>query len=224
MISSIRLLERKIVNREDIFMMKIGILILCFAVLSTAGSFKDKRDGQIYKTVKIGNQVWMAQNLNYSMRESTCYDLSNANCRTYGRLYTWNAAQFACPNGWHLPDTTEWIDLFNFAGGYMVAGKKLKSKRLWQKHFDGSRNNGDDSYGFSALPGGQVTNSGTFFGLGFINGFWTSSRYLLKVNYQTLGTQYYDYVCVATFTGDVASKCSYCREWEHYFSVRCVKD
>ena len=114
-------------------MMKIGILILCFAVLSTAGSFKDKRDGQIYKTVKIGNQVWMAQNLNYSMRESTCYDLSNANCRTYGRLYTWNAAQFACPNGWHLPDTTEWIDLFNFAGGYMVAGKKLKSKRLWHK-------------------------------------------------------------------------------------------
>ena len=52
MISLIRLLERNIVNREDIFMMKIGILILCFAVLSIAGSFKDKRDGQIYKTVK----------------------------------------------------------------------------------------------------------------------------------------------------------------------------
>jgi uncharacterized protein (TIGR02145 family) len=150
-ISLIRLLERKIVNREDIFMMKIGILILCFAVLSTAGSFKDKRDGQIYKTVKIGNQVWMAQNLNYAVDNgygSWCYDNEYRNCKKYGRLYTYYTAMNACPSGWHLPSVSEWETLFAYVGGLQTAGYVLRSKN--ERYYAG-----EDRYKFNVLLAGS---------------------------------------------------------------------
>lgn len=103
--------------------------------------FVDNRDGTKYKTAKIGSFVWMTENLNYEIDNSWCF-----NCEKYGRLYDWETAMKACPNGWHLPSNEEWDDLILNAGDD-VAGKKLKSAEPnW---------NGTDDFGFSALPGGH---------------------------------------------------------------------
>jgi len=113
----------------------------------------DVRDGQTYKAVKIGDQWWIAQNLNYEMGGSWCGggrgDLINGgDCSKYGRIYSWVAAVAACPEGWHLPDTTEWKKLFGAVGGIDIAAKILKSQTGW------SNGDGTDAYGFSALPAG----------------------------------------------------------------------
>ena len=116
---------------------------------TTAESYNDKE----YKTVKIGAQVWMAENLNISADGSYCYDDDPDNCNKYGRLYTWNAAQMICPNGWHLPSSNDWKsleqadiagDAFNVqtAGFRNSKGKyELLGKRddLWSSDAEGDK-------------------------------------------------------------------------------------
>ena len=178
----------------------------------------DDRDGQVYKTVKIGDQVWMAENLNYKVDSSFCYNDSLEYCEKYGRLYKWAAAvdkseeecgygnvcrlsgkvRGVCPEGWHLPDTTEWITLFTGVGGQFVgagvqwtAGNILKSQTGWNNDGNGTddddnmnelmsqmgwNGNGDgsDAYGFSAIPSGY-RNSYGFFGNNS-SYFWSASE------------------------------------------------
>jgi uncharacterized protein (TIGR02145 family) len=128
--------------------------------------FCDTRDGKTYKYVKIGEQVWMAENLKYYKRfpeAGTCpYSKlvtftaedgrsykGEAICDEYGygRLYTKNAANNSCPEGWRLPTFGEWKILIDFVGGEKIAGKHLKAKSGWAN--DG---NGLDTYGFEAMP------------------------------------------------------------------------
>jgi uncharacterized protein (TIGR02145 family) len=119
-------------------------------------------DGELYKFAKIGDFLWMAENLNYNTGDSLnslCYDNDYSNCEKYGRLYDWDAAMKVCPDGWHLPTASEWDDLIRIAGGD-EAGSKLKAKTGWDD-FEDWRNfimnasgNGTDDFGFSALPGG----------------------------------------------------------------------
>jgi len=113
-----------------------------------------------YKTKQIGNQTWMAENLNYNVEGSreVKYDvksgyiystLSNAeieaNNAKYGRLYDWETAMKVCPSGWHLPSADEWQELVDFAGGIDVAGKRLKAKSGWND-YKGKSGNGTEVF------------------------------------------------------------------------------
>lgn len=118
------------------------------------GSFVDSRDGRVYATIEIGDQEWMAENLNYKLDSSFCYNDSSEYCERNGRLYNWDAALLSCPEGWHLPDTTEWKKLFVAVGGVSIAGKMLKCiKECYEELGYGSyQGYGTDAYGFSAKP------------------------------------------------------------------------
>jgi len=118
----------------------------------TATTFTDKRDGKVYKIVKIGRQTWFAENLNYDTARSVCYDNKAENCAKYGRLYNWETALKACPAGTHLPTDDEWKTLVDYSGVRKKAGTKLKSSTGWNSYKDVPT--GTDEYGFSALPGG----------------------------------------------------------------------
>ena len=214
------------------------------------GTLTDERDGQTYKTVTIGTQIWMAENLNYaytgvpykytykdssytSDSTSWCYGDSLANCTKYGRLYTWAAAMDSvgswstngkgcgygqtgsptypvrgiCPEGWHLPDTTEWHTLFTAVGGKSTAGKMLKSTSGWN-----SSGNGTDAYAFSALPAGDRGSSGFFYYEGYGADFWSSTE----------DGSDYAYYMYLLYNNDNAFLNS---TYKNYgFSVRCLKD
>ncbi|GBU25384.1 hypothetical protein R83H12_02027 [Fibrobacteria bacterium R8-3-H12] len=114
-------------------------------------SFTDPRDGKVYKTVKIGEQIWMAENLNYECKESLCYDKDPANAEKYGRYYNWKTAMKVCPPGWHLPSTFEWLDLIKATGDDVEENILLKAKLGWES---GGGGGGYDVYEFAALPGG----------------------------------------------------------------------
>lgn len=172
----------------------------------TVGTFVDSRDGQTYRTVTIGAQTWMAENLNYNRAHDYCFDMQEKNCVKYGRLYTWSSANLSCPNGWHLPSKVEWEDLCNFVGGKSSAGKELKST-------SGCWNNirGTDAFGFSALPAGRKDDT-----WGYCNEckgafFWTSTSISDKCYVAELADLYNDV---------------FFDKFESYFeaSVRCIKD
>ena len=135
---------------------------------------------QDYKTVQIGEQIWMAENLNCDVNGSKCYDNDPAYCVKYGRLYDWETAKTVCPSGWHLPGQAEWTMLADYVGGASTAGAKLKATSGWK-----NSGNGTDDYGFSALPGGKnythgdlrPGERGIFTGAGEDGYWWSAIEY-----------------------------------------------
>ena len=166
----------------------------------------DSRDGKVYRTIKIGNQVWMAENLNFKIDSSYCYNDSSKYCKKYGRLYSWAAAKRACPEGWHLPTIDEFETLFAAVGGQSTAGKKLKSASGWKK--DG---NGTDDYSFTALPAGGRSTNESFYGGDGGAYFWSSTEYGKNRSY---------YIFL-NYQDDEANEVDYYRD--DGMSVRCVK-
>ena len=171
------------------------------------GILKDSRDGQTYKTVQIGDQVWMAENLNYETEGSYCYDDVKSNCAKYGRLYIWEAATSACPSGWHLPSQGEFETLLEFVGGEDVAGTKLKFVSGWREN-----GNGEDAFGFSALPAGGRGVNGNYDGEGYGAFFWSSTELSSSGGAWGLYLDYdYGHVYLDRYINPG-------------FSVRCLKD
>ena len=143
----------------------------------------DSRDTEEYETVQIGNQCWMAENLRYTGNGCTDKTWNDASphdaCRSHSTdwgeevLYQWGAAmngstnegaQGLCPDGWHVPTDEEWTILTDYVGS--SPGTKLKSSEYW---------NGDDNFGFNALPAGYRNNSGSLNDVGSNGYWWTSS-------------------------------------------------
>jgi len=172
-----------------------------------SNTFTDVRDGRNYKWVKIGAQVWMAENLNYAENGSVCYDKQESNCGKYGRLYKWATARSVCPDGWHIPSDGEWTTLTDFAGGLSSVGAKLKATNGWDRG-----GNGTDDYGFAALPGGSGYSNGSFRNAGYYGYWWSASE--SSINYA--------YGRLITYSNESA-------RWGYgnkpfLFSVRCLKD
>ena len=200
----------------------------------------DKRDGQTYKVVAIGNEVWMAENLNYEYEvgvQSACIEEDSVNCQKYGRLYTWTEAmgldsnygkdsigvlpyphQGICPEGWHIPSVDEFKKLFEAIGGYAadengmyLSGDALRTVDGW-----GISRAGTDLVGFSALPAG-VTDSrllelGTY---GLSAGFWSDMANNITLAPSVVTYAYYLDLGINQFHDSGI---------DVMMSVRCVKD
>ena len=153
-------------------------------------------EGEVYKTVWIGEQCWMKENLNVGYRidgdvlvsnngvlEKYCFDDNLMNCEIYGALYHWkemmlhsttHGLQGICPNGWHLPTDDEWSELINYLGGEQIGGGKFKARgtAFWEFPNTGATNES----GFTALAGGGRYHHGGYQTLGTYGGFWTSTE------------------------------------------------
>jgi len=197
----------------------VAVLVVVFCI----GCSKDDDDNENnYKTVKIGNQTWMAENLNKATSNSKCYDNSPDSCAKYGRLYTWNDAKTVCPTGWHLPSDEEWTQLTDFVGGESTAGTKLKSSTGWRidtETIHGTPTKpiygtpvGTNEYGFSALPGGYGNSDGSFEGAGNGSVWWSATESSANLAYDR--DMAYRYEKVIRWSDNKMS----------LFYVRCVRD
>jgi uncharacterized protein (TIGR02145 family) len=152
-------------------------------------------EGNTYKTIKIGNQTWMAENLRTTKYNdgtaipnvtdngawtglntgAYCWYNNNINNKNpNGALYNWYAVSAGklCPTGWHVPSDAEWTTLETYLGGSSLAGGKMKSTTGWNSPNTGATN----TSGFSALPGGsRYDYDGTFDNVGYYGYWWSSS-------------------------------------------------
>lgn len=236
----------------------------------TKTKFTDDRDGQIYESVKIGNQIWMSENLKYLPHVNSgndgsedvdgvsyyyVYDfmissgvdalanISNAKStikfETYGVLYNFYAVNNTiipvCPTGWHVPDTTEWQELYSYiendqssTNGGIGIGSYLKSSDecLYGEDYDPDDHwdiygwslagdgpgDGTDDYGFTALPGGFRGDSGYFVTLND-KGYWWSS---------TESNDSEVFISNLSFNDDLFNMTETSKDFGH--SVRCIQD
>lgn len=186
-------------------------------------------DGNVYKTVKIGNQWWMAENLRTTKkRDGTLipevisnqewqsatgsafawYDNEDESDIPFGKLYNANASCCdICPGGWHLPTFGEWLQLGNYLGS--SAGSKMKTIGRWVQPNIGATNES----GFSAYPAGLRLPNGNFAGIGETTSFWTSSSdingfpFIIFLYYQN---------------GRISNTFAF--DAREGYSIRCVKD
>ena len=179
-----------------IFLFLAFYLIGCSPKGSSDNEFNDARDGQSYRTVKIGSLIWMVDNLNYNSNGSSCYGDKNINCNTYGRLYTWESAQIAIPPGWRLPTYQEYKSVVDNFGA--------------ESNPDILTN--DYPKGFNILYSGSKYYYGEYHGIGEYAVYWSSSEVDKEKVYcfslDKVGTERITYPEYLKTAG---------------FSVRCVK-
>jgi uncharacterized protein (TIGR02145 family) len=190
-------------------------------------------DGNYYPIVKIGSQIWMAENLktsqyrnnvaitnktsdaNWSSLSTAAFCEYNTTSKNtiYGKLYNWYAvkdSRLIAPLGWHIPTDAEWTTLTDFCGGDSIAGNKLKEDG--PIHWGNLNTTATNESGFTALPGGVCTNGGSVYDIGQIGYWWSNSE-----NNNSMGL----YRNLYSKFGS-ASRGDYSKSGG--MSVRCVKD
>ena len=202
--------------------------------ITLSGKYKAEVNIIRFNSVKIGNQIWMTENLNVDrfqngdiIKEAKTaeewiaagnakspawcyYDNDPKNGKKYGKLYNWyavNDTRGLATDGWHAPTDKEWTVLSTFLGGEDVAGKKMKSTSGWNVN-----GNGTNSSGFLGLPGGCRCYGGNFRNVGENGQWWSASEYN-ETNAWTR-TLHYN---TSSLSGAIYDK------W-YAFSVRCIKD
>jgi uncharacterized protein (TIGR02145 family) len=137
------------------------------------GTYRDSRDGKEYRTLKIGSQVWFADNLAFPVEGAYPPAGDEKNCVKFGRLYTLKSAKAACPDGCRIPSESDWQDLIKALGGDAVAGGKMMLKEGWT-----DRNlTASNESGFSAMGAGLRTETGEFNDFGFFAHFWSTTDF-----------------------------------------------
>ena len=138
--------------------------------VARSDEFKDPRDKQSYRLVKIDGREWFGDNLNFKAENSYCYDDSADNCMAYGRLYTWDAAKKACPAGFRLPNQEDFESLWTAAGADFNAAYLLKTTYGWK-----GETNGNDTLKFSAMPAGNRFDDETYGNMNKFAFFWSDT-------------------------------------------------
>ncbi|MBU6158383.1 MAG: hypothetical protein KGP35_05055 [Bacteroidetes bacterium] len=206
----------------------------------TYGTMTDQEEN-LYKTIKIGDQTWMAENLKttkyrngtaiLNITDSTqwannttgayaSYDNKFTNDCPYGKLYNWFAVANSnqlCPTGWHVPTDAEWATLINFldanaGGGINTNTGGVQMKSTGTKYWEGPDTTATNSSGWSGLPGGYRFDDGSFYGLGLIAPWWSATE-------KDTNEAWYRYVY---FNGGVAYSQKINKTYG--LSVRCIKD
>ncbi|PBC73595.1 FISUMP domain-containing protein [Fibrobacter intestinalis] len=185
---------------------------------SGRGTFVDERDGQVYKYTTIGNQVWMAQNMNFYIdgvevvepstgkteKASSSCDSEEDNCAENGWSYNWYAANYACPTGWHLPSQEEWETLIKKMGGDCA---RLRSTTGgWKELNRGEGVSATDDCGFDLKP-----SSGRYDG-GFSANMWA----------QNVDQENVIYVQIKSYAQEI--EFSRYRRDLRFASIRCLKN
>ena len=188
-------------------------------------------DGNVYKTIQIGTQTWMAENLKTTRYNdgsaipditdnntwaglttgAYCfYNNDQTNNATYGKLYNWYAVNTdkLAPTGWHVPTDQEWSILISYLGGTSSAGGKMKSTILWNS----PNTNANNLSGFSAIPTGERSTDGTYNYIGQSETFWS-------LNARDNGAAWY---CILNYSNSNAGITYYNNKVG--FSIRCVKN
>jgi len=167
----------------------------------SSGNFKDSRDGKIYKWVKIGNQVWMAENLAYKPNKGKywVYEDDYLNIEKHGLLYDWETACKVCPDGWRLPNIVDWKELIEELGGAEVAGKKMKIERLF----------GTNESQFSSLSSGIRTY--VYMGKGNYSCWWINTSMSNKKSNKITVFSYLEFIKISE------------SPISEGYSVRCLK-
>jgi OOP family OmpA-OmpF porin len=198
------------------------------------GSFKDSRDGKTYKTVKIGTQTWIGENLAFKTGSGCwAYDDKPANVLTYGYLYNWETAKKVCPAGWHTPSYQEWATLNIFLAPDSVAGGKLKEAGA--AHWKNSNTGATNETGFTALPGGQRDPDGSYTQMGFAGSWWTTTDYLSTLGGQKPDPSMLEQLKTLAVDFTIFNREDDFKEMNSYlfsnsgnqatgFSVRCIRD
>ena len=157
---------------KKLYLLIVVVSLFSVAGAQTSGTFTDQRDGNEYKWVAIGEQIWMAENLAWKPEDGLYWSYRNRDAyfEKYGYLYDWNTAQTACPAGWRLPSYEDFGELLSFVGSRPAS--RLKASDGWQMN-----GNGTDQFGFAALPGGKFSPSDGFDDGDLLGFWWTSTPY-----------------------------------------------